>query len=287
MLKEVKMINDLEIELVNICNLKCPLCIRSSATYKQGEKRFLDEKIIYDIISKNSPKTIVFAGSISEPTLHPNFFNIIKFITFNFDARITIYTNGTASAELYRKLSILLGSKTIKHKIIFTICGATQEMHTRYRVGSKLADVINAYNICSKNMYAEINWLIFNYNINDYLENRNFLKGKIHRVFHTIAYNELLKGEYDTDIGLIGNLASKLSAIDKKWDGNCPALTNKFRSLSFDGKLYFCNMKRFYGEKFCYMCSKKNLDILLKNGITPPPEPSGEVFIYDSPGVMK
>lgn len=284
------MIKDLEVELTNICNLKCPLCIRNTKTFKslKLKKEFLDKNILFDILDKNKVQSLVFAGSIAEPTLHPEFLDIITYILKKYDIKITLYSNGTSNELLYKKIALLFASKLKGiNKIIFTVAGSTQELHEKYRVGSNLADIIKKYDICSKYCYTELNWLIFNYNYEDYTNNKNFLGSRVHRVFYSIAYKELLNGEYDSNIQLPDELVKKIQDIDKEWDGNCPAESANFRSLGYDGNLYKCNMKRYYGDKFCYICSKKNLEKLLQNKVTPPPEPSGEVFIYDSPGVIK
>lgn len=281
-------IEDLEIELSNKCNYSCPLCLSQTHTIKKlialQSKIFLDKLKLYSILAKNSQtlKFCTFAGSLSEPTLHPEFLDIVKYILKTHkNISLTIYTNGSANIQIYKTLSRVFSvSSTVQHRLIFTVCGSSQELHQKYRTNSSLQKIIDIYDICSPYCYTELNWIIFNYNINDYLKNTMIFGNRHLKVFYSIPYNEILKNEYTTQIRLPENKQKLFDNLTFNNDNSCPADNRHFRSLGFDGNLYKCNMQRFFGDKYCFVCNSNNLKLLLTNNITPPAEPSGETYIF-------
>ena len=157
----------LELELTSTCNLQCPLCIRTI------DQNSINTKIKYRPLSEiinqleeaqfNNLKYITIAGPISEPTLYPDLFELLKYLNKR-KLEISLFINGDTHDDLYyKKLGIIFRSG-VGH-IYFTICGSTQELHSKYRVGSSLEKVLNNLDIVKKySDKAILTWIIFNYN---------------------------------------------------------------------------------------------------------------------------
>lgn len=282
-------IQDLEIELSNKCNFKCPLCLSQTNTVQNIIKNmptyFLNEHLLYNTLYqyRHTLKFCTFAGSISEPTLHPNFINIIKYILKNYkNIIIALYTNGSATIETYKKISQLFSISKFQHKIIFTICGSNQRLHQIYRTDSDLNKVIAAYDVCSVYCYSELNWILFDYNADDYIENSNVFKNRNLKVFNSIPYHEVLSKEYQNGIFIPKKLSKYMMNLTHDMPIKCSADVHNFRSLAYDGNLYKCNMYRFFNDKYCFLCNTHNINMMISNQITPPPEPAGEVNVFNS-----
>jgi MoaA/NifB/PqqE/SkfB family radical SAM enzyme len=153
----------LEVELTNICNLECPLCIRAklSKTLYLKEKKVLDISL-FDKLDLSKIRFVDLCGSISEPTFHPEFFDFIN--KFNSNTGFGISTNGsTHNKKWWRKLGEILK----KHKgsyVIFPLDGL-EDTHSIYRIGSnfnKVIDNIRAFNESGTTSYAQL--ILFKHN---------------------------------------------------------------------------------------------------------------------------
>lgn len=133
---------EFELDLTGVCNLSCPLCSRNYVHAQHMVYR--NERKLPDIIKqldtfKNLKRAFV-AGQVSEPTLYKDFIKYIKYLKSR-DIYIEIYTNGnTRNDEFWIELCSILD---INDQIHFTICGSTQELHEKYRVGSSLDEILN------------------------------------------------------------------------------------------------------------------------------------------------
>jgi 7,8-dihydro-6-hydroxymethylpterin dimethyltransferase len=85
--------------ITNDCNLDCPICF----TYNRPDKKYyksIDEvKQIVAVIKKNRPVIDVINLTGGEPTLHPDFFEIIEYLRSCGIQRITVNTNGIRIAH--------------------------------------------------------------------------------------------------------------------------------------------------------------------------------------------
>lgn len=159
-----------DIELSNICNLKCPLCISQLKNFKffikKLPKKFIDiNKLLIKLSEYPNIEEINIGGNLSEPTLHPE---LIKFIDYFYykNIQINLFTNGTLhNINWWKKLSTHFNSNS---KIIFTICGTTQAIHEKYRVGSKLNNILeNALAFKNNNHNDVMQYIKFEYNKNE------------------------------------------------------------------------------------------------------------------------
>lgn len=87
------------VEITDRCNLTCPTCYAgSSPTY--GRHRTLDEvKMMLDAVVKNEREPDVVQISGGEPTLHPQFFEILDYAKSLPVKHLMVNTNGIAIAH--------------------------------------------------------------------------------------------------------------------------------------------------------------------------------------------
>jgi len=158
---------EIEMDLTGTCNLKCPLCTRN---YSHAQHMlYYDERSIGTITAQLDQypnlKRFYLAGAVSEPTLYKDFYKFIEYLNSR-DVYIEVYTNGsTHTPEWWKKLGEILKPTD---KINFTICGSTQELHEKYRVGSSLAMIrenAKAFRNNNKNDYVQ--YIKFDYNAHD------------------------------------------------------------------------------------------------------------------------
>jgi MoaA/NifB/PqqE/SkfB family radical SAM enzyme len=161
-------IEEIEMDLTGLCNLKCPLCTRnySHAQHLVGKNiRHIDE-IKAQLDTFPNLKRFFIAGAVSEPTMYKYFLEFIEYLNSR-NISYELFTNGnTHKPEWWTKL----GTMVPEHcKVAFTICGSTQELHETYRVGSNLQQILNnaeAYRKSGKtNDY--IQHILFEYNQED------------------------------------------------------------------------------------------------------------------------
>jgi radical SAM protein with 4Fe4S-binding SPASM domain len=100
----------LEIELSLKCNFHCPYCYVPDKAALKDELNF---KEICDVIlqaKKLGARKIIILGG--EPTLHPQFFDVIEYINSN-GMRAEIFTNGSKITENFAKKLYLNGVRTV------------------------------------------------------------------------------------------------------------------------------------------------------------------------------
>jgi len=164
-------ITRLQLEITNYCNAGCPGCARVKyldknwvATQKENSQDLPDinsthlnieqiEKIVKNDNWSNL-QHVHLCGNVDEPTIHPNFFEIIDILTKNLKelSSINIATNGgTRDAEWWTKLGNLsseLKNNNINLNVVWGIDGLEDTNHI-YRKGVKwnhLNGNYNAYN---------------------------------------------------------------------------------------------------------------------------------------------
>ena len=76
-------IKTLEIGLINKCTLSCPLCLRNYKELMSSLKK--NERLDWDILKNfldqlNALERVVLMGAVSEPTLYPEFFELIRYL---------------------------------------------------------------------------------------------------------------------------------------------------------------------------------------------------------------
>jgi len=262
-------IRRIEIELTSICNLKCPLCIREVVGIGNEEPSWRElAEIEEQLDSFPNLQYVTIAGAIAEPTSYPYLIELLGYLRQR-NIEISLYINGdTRNDSYYRKLGIVF--RLCKGYVYFTICGSTQELHEKYRVGSKLERVLRRLDIVKRFSGNKVilTWIVFNYNEEDFHQHYQEYKSKYNtEFFYTLPMNEHFNLDGDIHLPIaLHNIY--LNGIDRSiFPTTCVANNNNFLQITNDGKEVPCSLYRLYGESHCFECHTKNLDTLRRNKI--------------------
>jgi len=132
----------LQFELSNLCNALCLGCVRTDTNNYNQPKSFIKNKQLVSVetftrlISSpamSTVETLEFCGTIDEPLMHPNFFDIIESAhNINPNFKIRIHTNASLrSKKDWQRLAELL-NRFKSHRVLFSIDGIG-EQHEFYR----------------------------------------------------------------------------------------------------------------------------------------------------------
>ena len=295
---------EVELELTGTCNLDCPLCTRSYVNGQHLVKK--NERSAKEIIAQLDEypnlRMCCLAGIVSEPVLHTEFLVIIDYLVSR-DIAIELYSNASLRtsgwwATLAQKLSP-------RDKVFFTICGSTQEIHEKYRVGSSLEKILKNHEAFKASCPYDIDYIQhirFEYNKDDFESNE--MKKIIERFSHeanidSLPYNErfgIIK-EKNNNIRMLEGLAKTYRTISdnakrkyeesKKKKGGCQmlckSLEERFVAIDQYGKLSPCFLYRIYNKEkefslnyneinqftynFCYECEAVTTELLEANGL--------------------
>lgn len=245
-------IEEIELELTGVCNLKCPLCTRNYSHAKHqlvSNQRPLME-IIDQLDKYQNLKHINIAGTVSEPTLYKDIIPLMEYLVKR-DLSIDFYTNASIlNIELWKYFGKLFNKP--EQRVIFTICGSTQELHEKYRKGSRLSFVLINAMTFKKNNKSKSDWMqyiIFDYNeedsksektleLLDYFSNIMMVGSEGKRRIN--EYNK----KFDNDIIPVSDRKLKIDTIFKRGE----ALLKKKSSCTIDCKSF--KQKRIYIDQF-------------------------------------
>jgi wyosine [tRNA(Phe)-imidazoG37] synthetase (radical SAM superfamily) len=161
-------IQEIEMDLTGVCNLSCPLCTRNyqHANHLVEKNVRSIDTIIKQLDQYTGLKRFFVAGVVSEPTMYKDFIKFIEYLNSR-DIYYEIFTNGnTRDVEWWEKLGSIVPKKCM---CAFTVCGSTQELHEKYRVGSDLQEILNNAKAFRKNNLGNdwIQHIRFEYNAED------------------------------------------------------------------------------------------------------------------------
>jgi MoaA/NifB/PqqE/SkfB family radical SAM enzyme len=143
-------VEEVEMDLVGLCNLQCPLCTRNYShanhmLYKNV--RSIDE-IKTQLDQYTNLQRFFIAGAVSEPTMYKDFVKFLEYLNSR-DIYYELFTNGnTHKPDWWQMIGELVPQKCMT---VFTICGSTQELHEKYRVGSSLQQILDHADAYRKN----------------------------------------------------------------------------------------------------------------------------------------
>ncbi len=137
---------EFELDLTGTCNLQCPLCSRNYKHAQHMNKKNI--RPLSDIIKQldNFPnlKRAFIAGQVSEPTLYPELINYLKYLKSR-NIYVELFSNASIKNDkLWEDIAKTLDNNDQIH---FTICGDNQTDHEKYRIGSKLENILHNKNI--------------------------------------------------------------------------------------------------------------------------------------------
>ena len=287
-------IHEIELELTGTCNLQCPLCARSNpdAQHLLVKNHRPVEEIIHQIELYPNLKRICLAGIISEPTLYKDFKRLIKYLSIR-DLEIELYTNaGTYDKFWWSELGEIFPPNI---KIYFTVCGSTQELHSKYRKGSDLNKVLD-HSRSFKDTYRYKNDYIqhikFNYNKEDFkTEAMQNIISSFNNSFliESLPYNERFQLVNTEDFNmpshsnvytnLMNRSISKIKREAKtKPEIQCKAIETNFLSIDQFGNTTPCFLYRMYystkytkedandiergKHQFCFECDKSTTKLM-------------------------
>ncbi len=291
-------IEKIELELSNVCNLKCPLCLSQNKQFSNIFKPHF--RSVSDIIKQldlfENVKVISIAGDASEPTLYPHLFQLFDYLHKR-NIAIYLFSNANTHDEQYW---YNLGHKVLNDhdRCIFTICGTTQVLHERYRVGSSLDIVLrNSQAFINENKNDYMQYLRFEYNRYDadiaiktilrkyshyYIMNTDPIFERFHLNSNDdnngIISTNYIKNEY--------KIRSSIAKMKRNKCLECQSLKHKIVRIDNYGVISPCVCYRLYNDEnflkngvfdykdildnkfdFCYECDKDMINYLLRNNI--------------------
>ncbi len=93
----------LYVEITNRCNLNCRMCFRNFWNCDLGEMSLEQFRVIIDELSEFPELETIYLGGIGEPTVHPDFLQIIRLVKES-GYRLEFGTNGTLLSTLEKEL---------------------------------------------------------------------------------------------------------------------------------------------------------------------------------------
>lgn len=273
---------EIDIETSGICNLQCPLCLSRLQQFKKFFKiKYLDINIAKRILDTFiNLDQVTIAGDASEPTLYPNLFELLEYLDNRKTIYVEIFTNGSTHVKDIKYWNELSKRMPDNSNLVFTICGTTQKLHEKYRVGSKLQDILDnqfIYKECRKKNKPNfpndcMQYIYFEYNKNDNDKDIITLENKFTRhyrcntnpIYERLLYEGFyIKNKQKNDICLESNLQAKylIHIIKNKiLNENISCHMYNIKQLRLDnfGKLYPCSFYKFF--------EKNSKNFVLKNG---------------------
>ena len=137
----------IEIELLNICNLACPLCARSNPEVKKFIKESGSKHLDLNHLKSSlklfpNLKKVHLVGGICEPTLYKDFIPLLIWLKEN-KYSLMISTNASTLTELHwNEIGTILKKDD---EIRFAIDGSTQERYHKYRINGNLEKIIKNF----------------------------------------------------------------------------------------------------------------------------------------------
>lgn len=262
-------IEEIEMDLTGVCNLSCPLCSRN---YQHANH--LVEKNVRSIseIKKQLDqftglKRFFVAGVVSEPTMYKDFIPFIEYLNSR-NIYYEIFTNGnTRATEWWEKLGKIVPEKCM---CCFTVCGSNQELHSKYRIGSNLQQILeNAAAFRKNNRNNDwIQHIRFVYNAED---RESLAMEKIFKQFSRVLKVET-EGVRRVNVY---NKEIELGISPIKTRENTIKLLFKNRPKPNDGKKYSINCRSMEQKKVyinqwgqvsaCYVHAENEKDYFLAN----------------------
>jgi len=124
----------LKVELVNYCNLRCPVCPTGTGALRRP-RQAMDLELLARLMEEVGPYLLRISLFVwGEPLLHPQFAEAVRIVR-QYDVVPVISTNGQNLSD-ERVLDDLI--REPPQYLTVAIDGLTDETHSRYRVGVRL-----------------------------------------------------------------------------------------------------------------------------------------------------
>jgi MoaA/NifB/PqqE/SkfB family radical SAM enzyme len=160
---DLRNLSAIDIETINNCNAKCPLCLRT-ANMKTNDSLDWAEiiKQIPDYVWQNV-KEINLNGTTGDNLMHPGIYEIVQWLTTHSPGKVSIHTNGSIrDTSWWSKFGKLLSSTN--HRIVFALDGL-EDTHYLYRIDTNWNKIIeNAKAFIAAGGRAEWQFILFDHN---------------------------------------------------------------------------------------------------------------------------
>ena len=250
---------DLELDLTNLCNARCPQCPRYDINYKLRpglNKNNLSLELIQNQIDYKyleMAERFHFIGTTGEPTLNPQFLDIQKFLLdINPGAKLICHTNGDTHNEDWWAECGQVYSTSPNSVVQFGIDGL-EDTHHLYRVNTKFERVMkHAKAFIDNGGQAVWQFLIFKHNqhqVYDAMEmsrQLGFARFKPLRSTRFIYHNDTQpktlphKLEPATMVGNIEAPPSMKTGLDAEPCVQCKSMKDKYVYIYPDGTVWPC-----------------------------------------------
>ncbi len=250
--------NKLQMEISSLCNALCLGCQRTNqVNYNQTKasipkRQLVELDTIERLLRSNvmkSLKQLEFCGSIDEPLMHPQFFEILDLaLLVNPDFEICIHTNGSLrKTEEWAGLAQSL-QRFSKHSVHFSIDGLS-DTHSIYRQKTQFDKILeNASAFLSAGGYGVWQYLVFPWNAHQVDEAVALSKELQFKEFHVrkdrshisdlgldeVRLRKLQNSDVEPRHGLRDYTTAQASDID------CNSLKNQMYFLSHESRLWPC-----------------------------------------------
>ena len=187
-------INSFHIELSTYCNASCLLCWRQ---YVTPYPRHLDFAKFKSYFTPDVLKTIqnfVVCGTYGEPTLHPDFLEIYKYIKLhNPDLVVSLHSNASTHDSKWWKH---LGQILHDNDNVFMALNGTEKTHHIYRTTDFNKVFDNITSLTSVFPHVHIKTILFDHNYDDIPDLKKLLEPlniEYHDIQHSYLYNDQFK----------------------------------------------------------------------------------------------
>lgn len=175
----IKQIKYVELEITSDCNAACPGCARTLNLDKFQVTDFslTDLKRLFPTKEYIQNKEFKLCGVLGDPIVHPECFDIVKYIVEN-NGEVLISTNAGYQTESWWEELGKLAEKTQRIRINFCIDGYTETNHI-YRVNTKWNVVIRnveAYAKFAPKHFSSWVYIVFDHNEHELMLAENHAK---------------------------------------------------------------------------------------------------------------
>ena len=134
----------LQLEPISRCNLACPACpvtqFDADPAYRDDRAAILPLVTMLDVVDQLPALEKILFYNFGEPFLHPQAVDFLRAVRSR-RPEVILHTS-TNGLALTREKIEAIASEALLDRIVFSIDGATEESYRRYRVGGKLASVL-------------------------------------------------------------------------------------------------------------------------------------------------
>ena len=254
----------LQFEISSMCNALCLGCVRTDSLTFNNKKDLIPNKEILEVDtfkqiilspSFSSANEIEFCGTIDDPLMHPNFLDMLRFLTELKDRkfRVLIHTNASLrSPEYFAEMAGIL-RQLDSHVVRFSVDGLADTNHI-YRQNTnwkKIMDNASAY--IAAGGYAFWQFLIFPWNQHQVAEAKELsvamgfkeFASRHDRSFTTQIGLENIQKIKLSDVKKTKSAASVKKLIDSNQEIakdaiNCDNKNKKMYFIGYDSRLWPC-----------------------------------------------